>query len=405
VPAEVQLAGLPAEEAIEHLRTKLRIPTQHWDDLRGEIHAKGFTVAGATKADLLRDLHEAIAGTLAEGGNITDFRRQFDQAVERHGWSYKGKRGWRTRVIYDNNLRTAHMAGRWAQIQRTKERRPYLQYLTVGDSRVRDEHRQWDRLVLPVDDPFWDTHYPPNDYGCRCTVRTLSERDLEREGLAAGSSPTVRRTERVNTRTGEIYGDVPEGLGVGWDYNPGKAWIGQDAAFGQKLMELPRAMRQAALAEPTPPGSAAGFRLWAEQLAGSGDRPAGEARSLSYLRARTLEGMERNGSPTTSALVIARDRELRESVRRHGLAADDLEDLYRNLSAPEAVLRSPSTGELMFVVRAGDKRLVARIETLEALPQNDGRRAFGAHLLERLQDASEIDATWGSRYQLLEGRL
>jgi hypothetical protein len=34
--------------------------------------------------------------------------------------------------------------------------------------------------VLPVDDPFWDTHYPPIGFNCRCGVRSLSESELER---------------------------------------------------------------------------------------------------------------------------------------------------------------------------------------------------------------------------------
>ncbi len=36
--------------------------------------------------------------------------------------------------------------------------------------RTRPEHQKWNGIILPVNHPFWNTHLPPNDYGCRCTV-------------------------------------------------------------------------------------------------------------------------------------------------------------------------------------------------------------------------------------------
>ena len=45
-----------------------------------------------------------------------------------------------------------------------------LVYRTVGDSRVRPDHEALDGIAKPVDDPFWNTFYPPNGFLCRCTV-------------------------------------------------------------------------------------------------------------------------------------------------------------------------------------------------------------------------------------------
>lgn len=240
---DVDAFGLPSARAIENIRNKLRIPSERWDDVRGEINAKGFAVAGATKADIIKEMHDAITEVIETGGSITDFRRQFDDIVQRHGWKYRGKRGWRTSVIYDTNLRSAHMAGRWSQMQETKAQRPYLQYITVGDGRVRPEHARWNSIILPIDHPFWESHYPPNGWGCRCTVRTLSERDMARRGLSVSKAPQIRTTERVNAATGEVYGDVPEGIDVGWDYNVGKAWLGPEQALEEKLAQLPPNIR------------------------------------------------------------------------------------------------------------------------------------------------------------------
>ncbi len=50
--------------------------------------------------------------------------------------------------------------------------------------------------MLRHDDPFWDTHFPPNDWKCSCGVRTLSERDLDRLGK---TGPDASPPERVRT--------------------------------------------------------------------------------------------------------------------------------------------------------------------------------------------------------------
>ena len=34
----------------------------------------------------------------------------------------------------------------------------------------RADHIPFYNLMLPADDPFWDTHYPPNGWGCKCSA-------------------------------------------------------------------------------------------------------------------------------------------------------------------------------------------------------------------------------------------
>jgi uncharacterized protein with gpF-like domain len=33
-------------------------------------------------------------------------------------------------------------------------------------------------LILRADDPWWKTHYPPNGWGCQCTVHAVSLQEL-----------------------------------------------------------------------------------------------------------------------------------------------------------------------------------------------------------------------------------
>lgn len=225
MPAEY--GNLPFEEAIAFFRDKLNMPTATWDEVWKEAHDTGFMVAGAMDADLLMDLRDAVDKAIADGTTLEEFRKDFDDLVEKSGWEYVGGRNWRTRLIFETNLRTAYAAGRWEQMRDpdVMRLRPYWQY-RHGDSIVpRPEHLALDGLVLPADDPFWRTHYPPNGWGCKCKVVTLSKRDLAKMGKSGpDTAPEIKYYDWTNPRTGETI-SVPEGVDPGWDYAPGeKKW-------------------------------------------------------------------------------------------------------------------------------------------------------------------------------------
>lgn len=223
--ADPEAFGLPMREAVEFFRRKIRVPTRTWTDLWHGQHARGFMVAGAMRDELLKDFQTALARALEEGTTLAQFRTEFDQIVARHGWQFRGGRNWRSRVIFDTNLRTANAAGKWAQIQRLREERPFLRYVAVLDERTRPEHAAYHGIILRSDDPWWDTHLPPNGWYCRCTVQSLSERDLERRGLEPSTAAPQERIVRkvVRDTQGSRVVEVPEGIDPGFAYNPGKA--------------------------------------------------------------------------------------------------------------------------------------------------------------------------------------
>lgn len=222
---------LPFSQAIDYLRKKVNLATDAWDDIWGEMHTRAFVVAGASKDALLDDLRAAVDKAISTGTTLADFRKDFDALVKKNGWSYKGERGWRTAVIYDTNLSVAYSAGRYRQmtLPAVQSVRPYFRYLPSSSADKNQEHVQWYNLVLPQDDPFWDAHMPPNDWGCKCGVTSVSKRELARlQSEEAGSAypirtnaPDVEMVEHINKKTGEVL-SVPKGIGPGWDYNPGK---------------------------------------------------------------------------------------------------------------------------------------------------------------------------------------
>jgi uncharacterized protein with gpF-like domain len=204
--ADGAYGSLPFREQIDFFRQKLNLPTQSWTDIWQADHDRAFVVAGAMQEDLLEDFRQAVDKAISQGTTLEEFRRDFDMIVEKYGWAYNGGRNWRSKVIYDTNLRTSYAAGRWKQIQEVKATRPYLRYRHMpGERYPRLDHLAWDGLILPVDHPFWLTHFPPCGWGCKCWVDSLASRDIASKGLRVTAHDGV--DDYVRTRWAQLQKD------------------------------------------------------------------------------------------------------------------------------------------------------------------------------------------------------
>ena len=232
----VELKPLAPREAIDYFRAKGFRPSFAWQDVWQAEHARYFTVAKAMQADVLADIGGAVDRALAEGRTLAQFREELEPLLRDKGWWGRSRMPdpvtgrlrsvqlgspRRLRTIFDVNLRTSYAAGRWAQMQRTRAQRPYLMYMAVRDQRTRPAHRAWHGTIQPMDHPWGRTHFPPNGWNCRCTVRQLSAREAAARGGETEAPPTSDR-DWINPRTGETL-RVPEGIDPGWGYHVGQA--------------------------------------------------------------------------------------------------------------------------------------------------------------------------------------
>ena len=126
--------------------------------------------------------------------------REGAKAVERHldeGWQWdeglnvlrecEGKRGTfkqQASLFNDTVLRKYHGLRHLNEYGRTSENRPYVQILAVGDNRDHPECSKLHHMVAHGHSEWARKNWPPHRTGCRCTVRTLNQRQLQREGLA-----------------------------------------------------------------------------------------------------------------------------------------------------------------------------------------------------------------------------
>ncbi|WP_231493223.1 PBECR2 nuclease fold domain-containing protein [Paracoccus pantotrophus] len=226
--AEPDFTRQEFREQIDFLTQKRLKPTRAWTDAMQGDHDRAFVVAGVTDLAMLEEFHAAVIEG-ARSFDIKAFAGEFDRLVEKYGWDYNGGRDWRIRTIFETNIRTSYMAGRLKQMRDPDmlRLRPYWMYVHA-DTRVplnpRELHVAWDGMVLRGDDPWWDIYFPPNDWMCSCGVRSLSEGQLRAMGKSGpDTAPEIVRQTYTHEATG-VTVELPEGVGYGWDYQPGKLW-------------------------------------------------------------------------------------------------------------------------------------------------------------------------------------
>jgi len=257
--ASTEHSRLPFAEQIEFYRDRIDMDSETWSDVWQAQHDKAFMVAGA-KGDLLTDLRSAVDSAIAEGTTIERFRRSFDGIVEKHGWQHSGGRDWRTRVIYGTNLRTSYAAGRFRQLKENAGVLPCWQYRHSHVSQIpRQHHLAWDGLVLRHDDPWWDTRYPPNGWGCNCYVTGIDEDGLRRLGKTGpDTAPRMQVREAMVGKKGPNprIEEVPVDIDPGWAYAPGQSLVQgrMRKASGQAPMVAAHGIREV-LAMPRMQGS------------------------------------------------------------------------------------------------------------------------------------------------------
>ncbi|OCG45780.1 hypothetical protein A9G34_01395 [Gilliamella sp. Choc4-2] len=223
--ANLTYGSLPFKEQIELFSRKANVPTNGYADIYNSEHDYAFVVAGANRNALLNDFRAAIDKAISQGTTLEEFRKDFAEIVEKHGWSYNGGFNWRTRIIYETNLNSSYQAGRYQQLRDAKF--PYLEYLHSDYvEHPRELHKSWDHLVLDFNDSWWNAHFPPNGYGCQCRVRGRTADDLKRMGKnGPDKAPSINWVDKV---IGENSGNprivrVPEGIDPSFEHIPGQS--------------------------------------------------------------------------------------------------------------------------------------------------------------------------------------
>jgi len=225
-------AQLPFKEAIAFFKNKIQLPSASWADIWAQQNSVAFVVAGAQSDALLSDFYSALKNAQANGTGYAAFAAEFDSIVAKNKWAHNGKAGWRSRIIYDTNMTQAHNAGRWQQMWDLRDLRPYLRYRHTSMENPRLIHKAWDGKVLPITDPWWNTHTPQNGYGCKCRLESLSRNEAQADWQSRGrtgpdEAPPMDWQDVTVGKNGANPRTVrtPAGVDPGFAYNPGKSYL------------------------------------------------------------------------------------------------------------------------------------------------------------------------------------
>lgn len=221
----------PFEEAIEYFKDKVVLPPGQFYRIANEYKALAFTVAGYSKVELLKMFYDELIKAMENGTTMQEFKSNINDFLNNKG--YVGLTNFQADNIFRTNIQTAYNAGHYKQMTdpTVMQLRPYWQYVAIDDRRTRLSHRGMNGKVFRADNPIWDKWFPPNGYRCRCTVITLSKRQVEQRGLKVLDE--APKFVEIDGHTVPLLPDH------NFDVNPGKQ------QWKPNLKEYPKSMQKA----------------------------------------------------------------------------------------------------------------------------------------------------------------
>lgn len=428
---------LEPELAVDYLRAKGVNITWNWHEQLESAHARAFTVAKATKAEVLDTIRWATEQAIANGTSEREYIKNLEPMLKELGWWGKAmdENGntvqlgspRRLRTILRTNKSTAYHAARYAQQMENVDEQPYWRYVAVKDSRTRTSHLALHGKIYRADDPIWQTMYPPNDWGCRCRVEALSEYAVQNRGYTISSSQGEIETEEavagIDKETGEeirttvtkIKTDQGEmKVGAGWNYNVGSAAFGTDVAVLRKLQQVKnRELRQQTIQAIN--NSEARHKAFADWvLANLGKRGASarymSAGLVSTEIAEAVTEITQGGKNAELVLVMSEKRLAHANSDKHheggvGLTAEEYASISRIVANPSLVLWDTLEGHnnLIYINQERTIQVIVDVPNKHSIkPKEKVDAIINAYKVDMNNVKRQLS---GGNYVLLKGKL
>jgi len=382
------------KRAMEYLKRKGFNVTWNWHEMDAAAHARAFTVAKATSLDILQDLKNGM-----KGKSLREYQKELEPILKKKGWWGKKEHinpetgevtqvqygsPWRLKTIYQTNMQSAYMAGRYADAVESQDSHPYAMYIAVRDASTRASHAAMHGRVFRLDDPVWQHICPPNGYGCRCRFVTLSDAEVKRRGLVVESSSgklgtvqvashrdpdtgqTVMKdvtTVRMAARDGQSASFRPD---VGFDGGPQASHIMDDVLYAKAQRALGgRSEAQALDAVRDVLLSGVRLKAWdafIDRALAPEYQTARQTMSIGVLGEKELAFARENGVALRSGVIHVQDKLIggvkgkRHMASDNALSADEWKKLPERLAKPQMVLWDTREKNFLYVMESDDGR-------------------------------------------------
>ena len=174
---------MPFSEAVAFWRDRGGDPAILEEVLRA--YRRRASMATDEQLDVIsRRAVDELQRTLDTGSTLRDFSRAMDEQSITLGIAPADPSYLEN--VYRTNVASAYGAGRWTQMNDPDviDARPYRQWFTARDNRVRAEHAPMESVVWRADNPAFAVLAPPAGFQCRCAIVTVSQEEFDEEGLA-----------------------------------------------------------------------------------------------------------------------------------------------------------------------------------------------------------------------------
>ena len=128
--------------------------------------------------------------------SFDQFRRDTLKVMKQYNQNY-------LRTEYDTLVRRARFASEWKKFEANKDLYPNLEWLPSISIEKRVSHKEFYRRIWAIDDPFWKTNFPGNEWGCQCSVRA-TDKPVTPNNPTGGGKPSPGLEENPG-KTGEMF--------------------------------------------------------------------------------------------------------------------------------------------------------------------------------------------------------
>ena len=218
--------------------------------------------------------------------------------------------------------------------------------MCVLDESTRVEHRALHGKIFRYDDPFWAMFYPPNGWGCRCYVRSLTPDEIKKRGLTIDKSGDDLKQVDIGDKKpvgsykfklgGKEYNVMTD---AGWSTNIGAHAWNLDVLAYNKIEKLPQNLKDKFISDmASNPHNRKAFQNFIDKIVKNGMKPQNFEITVTWIMPELLNTISKNGIKLQTPVVVMQDDRVGHITGgREKLSKGQLYNIYNIINNPDAI--------------------------------------------------------------------